>query len=50
LVGPEINIAPASIMVQLNSPLRKQIDLALLTLREDGTYQKLYDKWFGSTL
>mgnify|MGYP001235004415 CR=1 FL=1 len=50
LVGPEVNIAPASIMVQLNSPLRKQIDLALLALREDGTYQKLYDKWFGSPL
>ena len=48
LVGPEINIAPASIMVQLNSPLRKSIDGALLTLREDGTYQKLYEKWFGS--
>jgi polar amino acid transport system substrate-binding protein len=48
LVGPEINVAPVSIMVQLNSPLRKEIDGALLTLREDGTYQKLYDKWFGS--
>ena len=35
-------------MVQLNSPLRKSIDGALLALREDGTYQKLYDKWFGS--
>jgi polar amino acid transport system substrate-binding protein len=48
LVGPEINVAPASIMVQLNSPLRRQINAALLRLREDGTYQKLYDKWFGS--
>ena len=48
LVGPEINIAPAAIMVQLNSPLRKRIDAALLTLREDGSYQKLYTTWFGS--
>jgi len=48
LVGSEINIAPASIMVQMNSPLRKRIDVALLTLREDGTYQKLYEKWFGN--
>ena len=48
LVGPEINIASASFMLQLNSPLRKKIDVALLTLREDGTYQQLYDKWFGS--
>ena len=48
LVGPEINIAPAFIMVQMNSPLRRKIDAALLTLREDGTYQQLYFKWFGS--
>ena len=48
LVGPEINIAPAAIMVQLNSPLRKRIDAALLTLREDGSYQNLHAKWFGS--
>ncbi len=27
-------------------PLRKQVNIALLALREDGTYQKLYDKWF----
>lgn len=49
LVGPEVNIAPTSIMVQLNSPLRKEIDVALLKIRGDGTYQKLYDKWFSSS-
>jgi polar amino acid transport system substrate-binding protein len=48
LVGPEINIAPLAIMVQLDSPLRKEIDVALLKLREDGTYDRLYAKWFGS--
>ena len=48
MVGPEINIAPIAIMVQLDSPLRKKIDIALLALREDGSYQRLYDKWFGS--
>jgi polar amino acid transport system substrate-binding protein len=48
LVGPEINIAPVALMEQLNSPLRKRIDGALLRLREDGSYQKIYDKWFGS--
>jgi polar amino acid transport system substrate-binding protein len=31
-----------------NNPLRKQVNIALLALREDGTYQKLYDKWFAS--
>lgn len=34
-------------MVQLDSPLRKRIDRALLVLREDGTYRQLNNKWFG---
>ncbi len=48
MVGPEINDAPVAIMVQLDSPLRKRIDVALLALREDGSYQRLYEKWFGN--
>jgi polar amino acid transport system substrate-binding protein len=47
-VGPEFNAAPAAIMVQLDSPLRRKINLALIALRESGTYQRIYDKWFGS--
>ncbi len=47
IVGPEVGISPVAIMVQLNSPLRKKIDIALLTLYEDGSYQRLYEKWFG---
>jgi polar amino acid transport system substrate-binding protein len=47
-VGPEFNTAPAAIMVQLDSPLRKKINLALIALRENGTYQQIYDKWFGT--
>ena len=31
-----------------NSRLRKPIDAALLALKEDGTYQTLYDKWFST--
>jgi polar amino acid transport system substrate-binding protein len=30
------------------SPYRKQINNALLSLQEKGTYQDLYDKWFAS--
>jgi polar amino acid transport system substrate-binding protein len=30
-----------------NNPLRKQVNDALLILREEGTYQQLYDKWFA---
>lgn len=29
-----------------NSPYRKPVNAALLSLQEDGTYQELYDKWF----
>jgi ABC-type amino acid transport substrate-binding protein len=31
-----------------NSVLRDQVNGALSTLREDGTYQTLYDKWFAN--
>jgi polar amino acid transport system substrate-binding protein len=31
-----------------NSPYRKPINRALLTLQENGTYQELYEKWFSS--
>jgi polar amino acid transport system substrate-binding protein len=48
MVGPEFNTGPIAIMVQLDSPLRRRINLALIALRENGTYQQIYDKWFGS--
>ena len=48
VVGPEFNRAPVAIMVQLDSPLRRQIDVAMMKLRENGTYRQLYDKWFGA--
>ena len=35
-------------MVQLDSPLRRKINLALIALRENGTYQQIYAKWFGT--
>jgi polar amino acid transport system substrate-binding protein len=30
------------------SPLRERMDSALLGLREDGTYDRLVERWFGS--
>ena len=30
-----------------NSPLRKRVNEALLKLKENGTYDQLYGKWFG---
>jgi polar amino acid transport system substrate-binding protein len=47
MVGAEFNTAPIAYAVQLNSPLRRKINFALLKLREDGTYQQIYTKWFG---
>ena len=47
-VGPEFNTAPVAVMVPLDSPLRRKINLALIALRENGTYQQIYDKWFGT--
>ncbi len=46
-VGPEFDRRPVAIEVQLDSPLRKRIDRVLVALRDDGTYQQIYDKWFG---
>ncbi|MTJ48855.1 transporter substrate-binding domain-containing protein [Dolichospermum sp. UHCC 0259] len=36
------------IVLPNESPYRKKINSALLSLRENGTYQALYDKWFES--
>jgi polar amino acid transport system substrate-binding protein len=48
MVGPEFNRQDVGIVFQLDSPLRKPVNSALLALREDDTYQRLCDKWFGS--
>ena len=49
LVGPVFNSAPVAIELQLDSPLRRRIDGALMALRENGTYQQIYNKWFGTS-
>ena len=36
------------IIFRPNNPLRRQVNATLLQLREDGTYQQIYDKWFTS--
>ncbi|WP_042341724.1 transporter substrate-binding domain-containing protein [Calothrix sp. PCC 7507] len=36
------------IVLPNNSPYRKQINSTLLNLKENGTYQEIYDKWFGA--
>jgi ABC-type amino acid transport substrate-binding protein len=46
IVGPLFREEDYGIIFARNSPLRDQVNNALSTLREEGTYQKLYDKWF----
>jgi polar amino acid transport system substrate-binding protein len=36
------------IVFPLGSSLRQEVDRALLDLRENGTYQKLEQTWFGT--
>lgn len=48
VVGPQFNKGQLAIVFQLDSPLRKRVNGALIALRENGTYQQLYETWFGS--
>jgi polar amino acid transport system substrate-binding protein len=47
VVGPEIDRQDMGFLFQLGSPLRKQVGNALIALHEDGTYQRIYEKWLG---
>ena len=47
VVGPVFNNFSYGLAVSLNSPYRKKINIALLKLIENGTYEKLRQKWFG---
>ncbi len=48
LVGPVFRKETFGIVFPTDSHLRKDVDRALLALREDGTYQRLEETWFGS--
>lgn len=47
LVGNVFNREDYGIVFPSGSRLRKQVNEALLAMKEDGTYGRLYDKWFG---
>ncbi|MCX7314063.1 MAG: transporter substrate-binding domain-containing protein [Hyphomicrobiales bacterium] len=47
LIGTPFRKEDYGIVFQPNNPLRKRVNNALLALREDGTYQKIHDKWFA---
>lgn len=48
LVGAPFRKEDYGIVFPSDSKLRKQVNAVLLSLREDGTYQRLYDKWFAT--
>jgi polar amino acid transport system substrate-binding protein len=48
MVGTPFRKEDYGIVFQAGNPLRKQVNNALLALREDGTYQQIYDKWFAA--
>lgn len=48
LVGAEVDKNDVGFVVPLGSPLRKKVSNQLLELHADGTYQRIYTKWFGN--
>ena len=46
VVGQVFKPEEYAIALKVGSPYRKAINEALLKLKQDGTYQLLYDKWF----
>ena len=48
LAGPIFQTEDYGIAFRNGSELRKQADAALLSMREDGTYDLIKQKWFGS--
>jgi polar amino acid transport system substrate-binding protein len=48
MVGPTFHDEDYGFLFRLGSDLRKRVDGALLTLREDGSYHSLQQKWFGT--
>ena len=49
IVGPMLKKENYGILFPRGSALRKPVNEALLTLRENGTYDALYAKWFSAT-
>ena len=47
VVGPIFKPEKYGIALPSGSALRKPINEALLSLYQDGTYEKIYEKWFG---
>jgi glutamine transport system substrate-binding protein len=46
MVGDMFDEQYYGFMLKKGSPYEKEINMALLSIYEDGTYKALYDKWF----
>ncbi len=49
IAGPVFRRENYGIIFPTGSPLVEDVNLAILSLRENGAYDELYRKWFGST-
>ncbi len=47
VVGPQFSKRDLGFMVRVDSPLHRRIDTALVEVYDDGTYERLREKWFG---
>jgi polar amino acid transport system substrate-binding protein len=47
MVGPTFDSFDYGIALQNGSPLREGLNTAILQMREDGTLDRIRDKWFG---
>jgi polar amino acid transport system substrate-binding protein len=48
LVGAPFRKEDYGIVFPRGSALRSEVNVALLRMREDGSYQRIYDRWFAS--
>jgi ABC-type amino acid transport substrate-binding protein len=48
VVGPLFDIQHYGFMFPEGSKLREPINRTLLKLKENGTYDRIYNKWFGT--
>jgi polar amino acid transport system substrate-binding protein len=48
VVGPVFRRENYGILFPPGSALRKKVNAALLKMREDGSYDRLYDRWFST--
>lgn len=48
MVGAPFRKEDYGIVFPRGSELRSQVSVTLLRMREDGAYQRIYDRWFGA--